>query len=434
MKNIILSFLLAIPVFAQEKASQKPLLDDTQQQVAIKKLIVAAWKVSSRISPDPKKFNYVFDRSFFNYISKDKLTQLFKEMYEKNGSVVDISSVNYNGAFTANFFFYTDRGYVIPTSITVEGDKWKVTGLFFQPSFKKTETVDDLVSSFDKMPYSSKAFLLKKLSGLEDNIYAKNETRPFAIGSTFKLYVLAWLVENDVNWNKIIKLSSKQKSLPSGRIQSMPENAPFTIFSLAQAMISESDNTAADMLIDFIGRENIEKSLPLFFNSCQNLNTPFLKTSELFKLKADDELLARYALSDIKSRRKILKELERRPLPPIEKFLDNKPKALTSVEWFASMEDICKLFDYFRKKNNPYANSILSLNKGLNLQTQSFKYAGYKGGSEPGVLSMNWLIEAKSGTWYCLASAANDEKEDINQNEYFKVVQQALYQVEKETF
>ncbi len=432
MKNILLSFLLAIPVFSQEKTSEK--VSDTQNQIAMKKLIVAAWKVSSRISPDPKKLNYVFDKSFFNYISRDKLTQLFKEMYEKNGSVVSISSVSYNGAFTANFFFYTDKDYVIPTNITVEDNKWKVTGLFFQPSFKKTETIDDVASSFEKMPYSSKAVLLKRLSGLEDNIYAKNETKPLAIGSTFKLYVLAWLVENDVNWNKVIKLSSKQKSLPSGRIQNMPENTPFTIFSLAQAMISESDNTAADMLIGFIGRENIEKSLPFFFNSYQKLNTPFLKTSEIFKLKADEDLLAKYALSDVKNRRKILKELVKRPIPPVEKFLADKPKAVTSVEWFASMEDVCRLFDYFRKKNNPYANAILSLNNGLNLQSQAFKYVGYKGGSEKGVLSMNWLIQAKSGTWYCFASAANDEKEDINQNEYFQIVQKTIYQIEKEVF
>ncbi|GAB4028950.1 MAG: hypothetical protein Fur0012_02440 [Elusimicrobiota bacterium] len=438
MRFFFLFFLFVLPLSAQEvsTATAASASDEgmSENSTAIRKLVVAAWKISSRISPDPQKLNYVFDRSFFNYISQDKMTAIFKELYNQNGSVVEVSSVSYKGGLTANFFLYTDKGYVIPASVTVEDKKWKVTGLFFQPSFRKTSSLSDTTSAFEKMPYSLSALLVKKMSGLEDNIYARNETKPAAIGSAFKLYVLAWLVENEVSWDKILRMSASVRSLPSGRLQNMPDKTPFTVFSLAQAMISESDNTAADMLIDFIGREKIEQSLPNFFNSWQKLNTPFLKTSEMFKLKADPQLLSRYALSDVKGRRKILRELEKKSLPSPD-FLDpGKPIAISSVEWFASMEDICRLMDYFRKKNNPQVNAILSLNGGLDVKTPGFKFAAYKGGSEPGVLSMNWLLQSKSGTWYCVAGAVNDEKIPVNQKDYFQLMQATLNQVGSEIF
>lgn len=438
MKIFLSLFLFVFPISAQDvstaAAASGSAADTSENGAAIKKLVIAAWKISSRISPDPQKLNYVFDRSFFNYISRDKMTAVFKELYNQNGPVVDVSSVSYKGGLSANFFLYTDRGYVIPASITVEDKKWRVTGLFFQPSFRKTSSLSDSTAAFEKLPYSLNAMLIKKMSGLEDNIYARNETKPAALGSAFKLYVLAWLVENDVSWDKILRMSSSDRSLPSGRLQNMPDKTPFTIFSLAQAMISESDNTAADMLIDFIGREKIEQSLPFFFNSWQKLNIPFLKTSELFKLKADPQLLSRYALSDVKSRRKILRELEKKPLPSLEALDLGKPVAVSSVEWFASMEDMCRLMDYFRKKNNPQANAILSLNGGLDVKTPGFKFAAYKGGSEPGVLSMNWLLQTKSGTWYCVAGAVNDEKIPVNHNDYFQLMQAALNQVGSEIF
>lgn len=426
---IILSFNFSL--FSQEKDP-----GESQKSAELKKLTVAAWKISSRISPDPQKLNYVFDKSFFNYVSKEKMSEIFKKLYEENGSVLSVSTASYKeGSLTADFFFYTEKGFVIPATVTVESTKWKVTGLFFRPAFKKTESISESSSSFEKMPYQFNSILVKRLSGLEDNLYSKNETKPAAIGSAFKLYILAWLVENQTPWDKILKLKPQNRSLPSGRIHNFQDGSPFTVLSLAQAMISESDNTAADMLIDFIGREKLEESLSLFKNSFASLNKPFLKTSEMFKLKADPQLAARYALSDLKTRRKILKEIEKRPLPSVSSvYPNNKASYIVSIEWFASAEDICSLMDYFRKKNNPQAKTILSLNPGLDVKTGGFKYAGYKGGGEPGVISMNWLLEAKSGTWYCVSSASNDENININSEEYFKTVQNILNQVGAETF
>ena len=40
---------------------------------------------------------------------------------------------------------------------------------------------------------------------------------------------------------------------------------------------------------------------------------------------------------------------------------------------------------------------------------------GYKGGSEPGVLSFSWYLERRDGRTFVLAMVLNDSKHDIGQ-------------------
>ena len=56
--------------------------------------------------------------------------------------------------------------------------------------------------------------------------------------------------------------------------------APITIHTLASLMISESDNTATDALIDLVTRNSVETISPR--------NRPFMTTREFFQLKRLD--------------------------------------------------------------------------------------------------------------------------------------------------
>jgi hypothetical protein len=84
------------------------------------------------------------------------------------------------------------------------------------------------------------------------------------------------------------------------------------------------------------------------------------------------------------------------------------------------------MMDYFKTKNNVYSNAILSINPGLDTKTGEYAFAGYKGGSESGVLSMNWLLKTKNQTYYCVSSFASDEKQNIDEKTYFSVMQEIL--------
>jgi hypothetical protein len=61
------------------------------------------------------------------------------------------------------------------------------------------------------------------------------------------------------------------------------------------------------------------------------------------------------------------------------------------------------------------AREILAINSGITKPTAAnWRYVGYKGGSEPGVLNMTLLLQSQAGAWYVLSASTNDTAEDVN--------------------
>ncbi|QDZ06465.1 hypothetical protein FPZ24_02395 [Sphingomonas panacisoli] len=49
------------------------------------------------------------------------------------------------------------------------------------------------------------------------------------------------------------------------------------------------------------------------------------------------------------------------------------------------------------------ALSLLTVNPGTDAVTRArFDYVGFKGGSEPGVLTLNYLVRRKDGRWFAV--------------------------------
>ena len=75
-------------------------------------------------------------------------------------------------------------------------------------------------------------------------------------------------------------------------------------------------------------------------------------------------------------------------------------------------------------------DSILSINQPL-VDTAKFTYAGYKGGSEPGVMTMAYLLQGPRGKWGCLSVAWHDEAKGVNQWVLIDYVRKGLTLAEK---
>src|SRR3546814_9187674 len=87
-----------------------------------------------------------------------------------------------------------------------------------------------------------------------------------------------------------------------------PRDTPVTLQSLANWMISVSDNSAADTLIHLLGRESIEARMVAAGHSTPSRNIPFLTTVEAFALKGNnfaDQRAAFLAGDDAAQRRVI---------------------------------------------------------------------------------------------------------------------------------
>jgi hypothetical protein len=155
-------------------------------------------------------------------------------------------------------------------------------------------------------------------------------------------------------------------------------------------------------------------------------STPFLATLEMFKLKSDAALLKKYLAADVEGRRALLAgEVRRMPRDRVAGW--SKPIAVDKLEWFASAADLCRLMDWHRRKADAKALEILAVNPGLDIPRAKFEYAGYKGGSEPGVLNLTWILRAKDGTWYALSVGWNNPEQALDEKKFMGLVQAILY-------
>lgn len=284
-----------------------------------------------------------------------------------------------------------ERGFV-PTKISLNANG-QISGLFFQPARLKVGQLSDIVAAFKALPGQVSLLVLE--DGTERIAFHAHQ--PLAVGSTFKLAVLATLIQQiqsgQHSWEEVVSLQGQWKSLPSGVLQTWPDASLLTVQSLAALMISQSDNTATDHLMHLVGREAIE--------AVTLRNRPFLSTREAFILKSrkNFDLLQQYRLGDEAARRQLLQTLVQKPLPTADEFTA-EPVAL-DVEWFFTTTELCNLMA--QVKDLP----LMSINPGV-AQPQHWQQVAYKGGSEAGVLNLTTGLKAKDGKQYCVSATWNN--------------------------
>ena len=243
-------------------------------------------------------------------------------------------------------------------------------------------------------------------------IQSQRGDQPLAIGSAFKLWVLDALAEEvaqgRINWSQMVPIGPP--SLPSGVSQDWAPGTQASIEKLATLMISISDNTATDTLIRLIGRDKVEARLLRTGHSRPDLMHPLLLTSEVSNLKLGPQWARdAYARADGSARTQILAGMKQGVDPALlgnlAAYASGPPVAIDSIEWFASSNDLVRVLDALRQRSDPMVKQILGSSAGMSPEFRNtFAFAGYKGGSEPGVLSLNWLLQRPSGTWYAISA------------------------------
>jgi Beta-lactamase enzyme family/ORF 12 gene product N-terminal len=249
---------------------------------------------------------------------------------------------------------------------------------------------------------------------------------PRPLGSAFKLYVLGALAEQvragRASWNEHLAIRDDWKSLPSGVLQNLPAGTELTLQQYAAYMIAVSDNTATDHLIHRLGRHTVEVQQIRFGVRQPWRNLPFLTTRELFilKLTSYPALLDAYRRLPAPLRPAYLAtHVDARPLPSLDDATTwTAPRGIGSVEWFASPSDICRAYaGLARQAAAPRltaVGTVLSRNDGgLWLDTDRWSTTWYKGGSEPGVLTLNYLARLGGGDTYVVSAMVNDPSHSI---------------------
>jgi hypothetical protein len=240
---------------------------------------------------------------------------------------------------------------------------------------------------------------------------------PVPIASVFKLYVLAALgeaiVDGDIAWDDELEIRDELKSVPTGILQDRAAGETVTVLEAAELMISISDSTATDHLIDLLGRETVESTMSAYGHTAPELNTPLLNTRELTALKVGPAsgLYVQWLEGDEQARRDLLRQIsDITPADlPIQEWSD--PVHPDTVEWFASPNDLCTLAVRMGELTEtvPEVAAILGMNPGIQASPGTWETIWFKGGSEPGLVTVWWVTEIQGRTFVTAGSVVNPE-------------------------
>ena len=225
------------------------------------------------------------------------------------------------------------------------------------------------------------------------------------VGSAFKLYVLGAIARavatRRLSWNQQFALRKQWLSYGGVLVADAP-GTRFTVSQYADYMMSISDNTAATSLIGIAGRGRVQAQLSKFGNAHPTRDIPFLTPRELIALKGVNyPTLADHYLALPRPRRAAaLAAVDRIPLARVKNWAS--PRKIGQIEWFASPTDICRAYaGLWRQYGQPGQAPIggaLSINPGsIALSPHAYPVVWFKGGSEPGVETLNYFTRAASG-------------------------------------
>ena len=386
------------------------------------KLEKAAAALSAQVAQKPEGLEELFDKSLFRRLSLEGLAGVLSGVYDKNGAVTRLVLVS-SAPVSGHYIFETALGYRVPVALGLNAESGKISNLFFGAASRINPALAAAASALAALPGRT-GLLVRRLDGGGETLQALNENEYFASGAAFKLYVLGALLQRKVSWGRIFKLEEESRSLPAGPLAAWPDGAPLTAHTLAALMLSQGDNTAADALVSGLGRRNIEGTLAALGHSSPGMMRPFLKTSEMFRLRADSQAALKYLNLPEGEKYGFLSSLAGTPLPAGD--LRQSAFGLDKIEWPASPADLCRVMDYVRAKDDRRALEILAMNPGPVPAGANFVYSGYRGASEPGVLSMTWLLKDRKYGWYCLSAAWNYKAENLEEAKFFSIMRSAL--------
>lgn len=410
--TVILSLITTL--FSAQEPDQKPYN---------RKLIVAAWKMASRISPNPIKLYYVFDKQYLKKNSK-QIVEKFKELYNQYQEVVDVSSVTFHSNYTADFLFYTKSGYIIPVTITVNR-KGRIVNYELRPAFKEPEKIDDTFkTAFEKLNYTQTSVILKRTGLIEDDIYSKDVNITYRT-LNLSLPLLLELVKNDINLNRTVKLEKEQKIIPCPELYNYPDKTVVSLFTLVNLMLKENDLNAQDILFDTVGRENLEELLEKQAITDLKLNMPLLKVSEMYKIEGNSDLFKEYHnIKTVKEKRKFLKKLGKYSIIT---------KKINQLGYYLSVSDFHKFTSTLIKNEYRKAQDLLKIRNPLNINKELFNDILYTYDLTDNTFIFSSYIVNKTGKKFLFTFSIYNEK-GITKKEVQETLSNLLEYIIKENF
>lgn len=432
MRTLIFALAaLALPLAAQGQTTAPPApVQATPVQ--------AAPELTRRIDSLPAlingtgDFEGTFDASFKAQVPKAQFDALGAQLRAQHGKAVGIEQVTPRTPHQAVVRVGFEKSVATVEIIVDPTPPHAITGLLITQVEPRSDGLAKIEADFRALPGNA-AYGIYRLGDSRTTVAEYRGDTVMPLGSAFKLWVLAEATRQvqagKRKWSDAVKLDTR--SLPSGITQNWPTGAPVTLHSLATLMISISDNTATDTLLRALGRDAVDAMVARAGASDPSATLPVLTTIEAFQLKSptNADLAEAWKAAGPDGRRKLLRDNAARlaATKPDAAMFGAKPLAL-DVEWFASPRDQAALLDWLRTRGGAEALAIMAVNPQTPGDT-GFAYAGFKGGSEPGVIYGSWLVRTKAGQWYAITGGWTRPDAGVETLTFMSLMQRLMRQV-----
>ena len=375
-------------------------------------------------------FSGYFAPSFHAALPKEKWDAVVVSMTGQMGKPLAIDRLTAVTPFSANLRVRFERG-VVNAQIAIDpAPPHQVVGLLFTGPEMAGDTLDKLAADIRALPGTTSLGIYALGEGAPRLVAGIAPDKAMPLGSAFKLWVLGELAREvsagERKWSDVVAIGPA--SLPSGITQNWPPGSPVTIQTLATLMISISDNTATDTLVSLEGEQLdhfvTQAGVPRL--------APVLTTRQMFALKspANADLATQWATSLAPSARRTLLDgnaarLRTTPVDPM--MFAGKPTKVDTLEWFASPAETAGILDWLRKQGGETPLPLLAINPGIDPTTRAkFDYVGFKGGSEPGVVTLNFLVRRNDGRWLAIAAGWHRNDAGVEENRLIMLMTRAL--------
>jgi beta-lactamase class A len=367
-------------------------------------------------------YSEYFDPHFQTTVREPQFDAFQAGLIAQYGQPVAVDKVTATGDRSGTVLLRFERGVAtVLLDVGIAADQ-RVTGLRVTGVTVANDSFDKVAAEISALPGQT-GFLVAELSetGIRTRA-AANPDRQFAVGSTIKLYILdelaAQIAAGKRRWSDVVPLS--HFSFSSAATANWPAETPVTLQTLANWMISVSDNGATDTLIHLLGREAVEARMKSAGHSDPSRNIPLLTTVEAFALKGNNfnDLRPLFIKGDDAAQRKLIEDnQDRLTLANVDGVsFTAGPRFIDSLEWFANPNDIARLMVDLRARQSKTLLAAMAINNGVGpVAAADWTYLGYKGGSENGVLSMSLLGQRKTdGKWFVVTASWNNPYANVD--------------------
>jgi beta-lactamase class A len=377
-----------------------------------------------------QSYDSYFAPSFRAALARAKWDAVVASMTAQMGKPLAIDRLTAVTPFSANLRVRFERG-VVNAQIAIDpAPPHQVVGLLFTGPEMAGDTLDKLAADIRALPGTTGLGIYALGEGAPRLVAGIAPDKAMPLGSAFKLWVLGEVAREvgagERKWSDVVPIGPA--SLPSGITQNWPAGSPVTVQTLATLMISISDNTATDTLVSLEGDR-----LDDFVTKAGAPGlAPMLTTRQMFALKspANADLAAQWATSLMPSARRTLLDrnaarLRTTPVDPM--MFAGRPTKIDTLEWFASPAETAGILDWLRRQGGETPLSLLAINPGIDPATRGkFDYVGFKGGSEPGVVTLNFLVRRKDGRWLAIAAGWHRNDAGVEENQLIMLMTRAL--------